>query len=103
MKIDNLMQNQQLTHGYGDSIRDRKMHDAAEKFEAVLLGEMLKPLANKGENDEEKGGVMASYGLEALAGAMAKQGGLGFAHRMEERFEKTAAKSFPAADSKIKK
>ena len=88
MKIENLIKSGEIGQKDQDPLRQHKVHEAAEKFEAVLLGEMLKPLANKGEDGEEQGGgVMASYGLESLAGAMAKHGGLGFAHRMEMRFE----------------
>ena len=87
MKIENFIKSSEIGQKDQDSLRQHKVHEAAEKFEAVLLGEMLKPLANKGEDGEEQGGVMASYGLESLAGAMAKHGGLGFAHRMEIRFE----------------
>lgn len=70
----------------------QRIHDAAQKFEAVLLGEMLKPLAKKDENDEgdSGGSPMQGYGVEAMAGALAQRGGLGFAHMMEMRFEKTA-------------
>lgn len=68
-----------------------RIHDAAQKFEAVLLGELLKPLAKKDENGESQGegSAMQGYGVEALAGSLAQRGGLGFAHMMEMRFEKT--------------
>lgn len=69
-----------------DTPRDHRLHEAAERFEGILLGEMLKPLARKEDDSAKDGDVMQSYGVEALAGAMAHRGGLGFAHMLEQRF-----------------
>jgi len=73
-----------------NSVQQVRVKDAAQKFEAVLMGEMLKPLREKSAmNDDEKqdtgNDTYSSYGTEALAQAMVKSGGLGIARRISDR------------------
>ena len=74
-------------------IQQHKLADAAQQFEAMFLQEMLKPMRKgvDGESDDDgdKGGemssgsdTMSSYGTEALAGAIAKAGGVGIARQI---------------------
>lgn len=69
-----------------DPIRAHRVHDAAQKFEAVLLEQILGPLAKQDDNSSQNN-VMSSYGVEALAGSIARQGGLGFAQQIEAQFK----------------
>ena len=59
-----------------------KLKDAAQQFEAMLLGELLKPLQFGGAPgaDEESGGAndtIRGFGTEAVAKAIAAGGGFG--------------------------
>lgn len=67
--------------------RHTKLQQAAQQFEACMLGELLKPLASGNEEDGSSSGPLQSYGVEALAGAMARSGGLGFASRIVHSVE----------------
>ncbi|ADV82642.1 hypothetical protein [Terriglobus saanensis] len=65
--------------------------DAAQKFESILLGEMLKPLREKSElnPDTDSDGTndtLISYGTEALAQAMVKGRGIGIAKQIVDHF-----------------
>ena len=66
--------------------RHARLLHAAQQFEAVMLSELMKPLSSSaaiGEDGEAAaGGTMKSFGVEAMAGAMAKSGALGFANRI---------------------
>jgi Rod binding domain-containing protein len=77
-----------------DDARTRsKLVDAAQQFEGMLLQEMLKPLQSKanswgGENDSKDGSddassdTISSFGVEAVAKAISKGGGLGIARQV---------------------
>jgi len=78
----------------------RKLTDAAQQFEGMLLQEMLKPMKEHGfcqeEGDEGNDGkeegsgfgdTLSSFGTEAVATAIAKGGGLGLAKRVVEQVE----------------
>ena len=74
----------------------RKLKDAAQQFEGMLLQEMLKPMREHGfcqgddDNKEEGSGfadTLSSFGTESVATAIAKGGGLGIAKRVEEQVE----------------
>ena len=74
----------------------RKLKEAAQQFEGMLLQEMLKPMREHGfgqsdSDDKEEGSgfadTMSSYGTEAVATAIAKGGGLGIAKRVVEQVE----------------
>ena len=79
------------------SPRHQQLQHAAQQFEAVMLGELMKPL-QKGsaigdDTEDASSNSLQSYGVEAMAGALAKSGALGFADTMirsvEAREEKT--------------
>lgn len=76
------------------SARHERLVHAAQQFEAVMLGEMMKPLATNGAigEDAESGqsNSMQSFGVESMAGALARSGALGFAKRMVAAVEKTS-------------
>jgi flagellar protein FlgJ len=94
----------------------RKLTDAAQQFEGMLLQEMLKPMREHGfcqeegedDNKEEGSGfgdTLSSFGTEAVATAIAKGGGLGIAKRVVEQVEgeKVAHKAGVVADeSKVR-
>ena len=74
--------------------RHAKLVDAAQKFEGMLLQEILKPMQKSqdtgfGEDpDADRDGsldTMTSYGTEAMANAIAKSGGLGIAKQVIEK------------------
>jgi flagellar protein FlgJ len=80
----------------------RKLVDAAQQFEGMLLQEMLKPMKEHGfcegdgdQGDDGNGGGFAdtlnSYGTEAMATAIAKSGGLGIARRVVTQVEREKA------------
>ncbi len=71
----------------GDAIQDRKLAAGAHEFEAMLLGEMLKPLKFGDESSEEEGdggaaGTIRGMGTEAMAKAISAGGGLGIAREI---------------------
>jgi len=77
------------------TLEHRKLTEAAQQFEGMLLQEMLKPMrehgfAQDGNDDKDGSGfadTMSSYGTEAVATAIAKGGGLGIAKRVIEQVE----------------
>jgi flagellar protein FlgJ len=80
------------------AMQHRKLTDAAQQFEGMLLEEILKPMKEHGfcqgdsvVRDDGQGGGFAdtlnSFGAEALATAIAKGGGLGIAKRVVNQVE----------------
>lgn len=76
---------------FSDDVPTRaKLTDAAQQFEGMLLEEMLKPLrsGNKdegmsGEEDSDSGtDTINSFGVEAVAKAISRGGGLGIARQI---------------------
>jgi Rod binding domain-containing protein len=76
----------------------RKLVDAAQQFEGMLLQEILKPMKEHGvcQGDQDQGSdgdgdgladTLSSYGTEAMATAIAKSGGLGIARRVVAQVE----------------
>lgn len=72
-------------------LEHRKLADAAQQFEGMLLQELLKPMREYGfcqdnqqsGNQEDSGGdTLTSFGAEVMATAIAKGGGLGIAQRV---------------------
>lgn len=82
------------TTATSDSTNRSKLADAAQHFEGMLLQEMLKPLRT-GNNDEacscddqtsDSGeDTINSFGVEAVATAIAKGGGLGIARQVMQQ------------------
>ena len=97
----------------GEASRDRaKLVEGARLFEAMLLGEMLKPLQFGAGPDE--GGKQSSdgapdavrgFGTEAIAGAIAKGGGFGIARQIVQKVtrEETQHGSKTGEVGKLKK
>ena len=71
-----------------DAVQDRKLVAGAHEFEAMLLGEMMKPLrfgeAESSDDDAEGGaaGTIRGMGTEAMAKAISAGGGLGVAREI---------------------
>ena len=89
-----------------DTIRAERLHKAAHQFEAMMLGEMLKPLGQASEdagNGDEKAasGPLQSFGMEAVAGALSNSNALGFARQIERALagHRDAAKAVALAPS----
>ena len=72
-------------------MRHTKLVQAAQQFEAVMMGELMKPLGSNaaigGDGDESSSNPMQSYGVEAMTGALARSGALGFASKMVKAVE----------------
>jgi len=72
---------------------DPKLVNAAQQFEGMLLQELLKPLRSNdeqnywsGDTDSDSGADMInSFGVEAVATAISKSGGLGIARKVIEQ------------------
>jgi len=77
-----------------DIERRAKLADAAQQFEAMMLQELLKPLRTsednlRGEKSEDSSfDTIASFGTEAVAKAISKNGGLGVARQVIEQLSK---------------
>jgi flagellar protein FlgJ len=82
--------------------RRLRLEDAAQKFEGMMLNELLKPMQEGqggsfggfgggfASDDEERDGsldTMSSYGTEAVATAIAKSGGLGIAKQVMRQIQ----------------
>ena len=66
-----------------------KIHDAAQQFESLLIGQLLKTAREAGgsgwlgTDDEDAGEAGVEMGEQQLAGLLAKSGGLGLASLIE--------------------
>jgi Rod binding domain-containing protein len=76
---------------FSEDIRARaKLTDATQQFEGMLLEEMLKPLRSgsqdggeTGEEDSDGGtDTINSFGVEAVAKAISRSGGMGIARQI---------------------
>ena len=69
------------TPGQQTSPADAKLRRAAQDFEAILIGTWLKEVQESFAARDESAGAESyrSLGVEAVAGALAKSGGLGVA------------------------
>ena len=89
-----------------DAYKAQRLTKAAHQFEAMMLGEMLKPLG-KSDEDALKGSdssgtnPLQSFGVEAIAGALANSGALGFAKQIEQALHKSAARSVENNHTKV--
>jgi flagellar protein FlgJ len=85
--------------------KQAKLAEAAQKFEGMMLEEMLKPMQKAGsvggggfggfggDEDDDAGrdgslDTLSSYGVEAMAEALAKGGGLGLAKQIVRQIGK---------------
>ncbi len=76
------------------ALEHRKLTEAAQQFEGMLLQEMLKPMKDKQDGDDTtedkksgEGDTLSSYGVETMATAIAKAGGLGIAKHVVAQVE----------------
>jgi len=82
------------------ALEHRKLANAAQQFEGMLLEEMLKPMKQHGfgqedgqkDSDDPDAGsgfadTLSSFGTETMATAIAKAGGLGIASRVVKQVE----------------
>ena len=79
------------TTANNDSKNQARLTDAAQQFEGMLLQEMLKPMRTGSSDEtwssEEQGSdgseeTINSFGVQAVATAIAKGGGLGIARQV---------------------
>jgi flagellar protein FlgJ len=70
-----------------------KVHDAAQQFEALLIGQMMRSVRQSGSgwlgSDEDASGECATdYAEQQFASVMAKNGGLGLADMISQGLSK---------------
>ena len=72
-----------------DAARHAKLVDAAQGFEGILLQEMLKSMqtgkdefSGDGDNGDNSGDNLRTFGTEAVAKAISHAGGLGIAKQV---------------------
>jgi Rod binding domain-containing protein len=76
--------------------KSSKIHDAAQQFESLLIGEMLKAARETGswgltEEDSDPGqDTLSGMAESQFANALAKSGGLGLSHMVEQSVSKQA-------------
>ena len=84
------------SHAAVTTAEHRKLADAAQQFEGMLLQEMLKPMrehefcpSRSGDSDpsDSGGDTLSSFGTEVMATAIAKAGGMGIAKRIVAQVE----------------
>src|SRR3954447_9184578 len=69
------------THG-----AEPRLVKAAHQFEAMMMKELLAPMARSGdlftEGEGDQKGILGEFATESLAGALSAHGGLGIADRI---------------------
>ncbi len=95
MKIDaTSVSAQQAAAGSGPRPAPQNTREAAQQFEALLLGQMLKTMRQAGDGgwlgtgDDQAGATMMEVAEEHLARVLASQGGLGLANMVVEGLER---------------
>ena len=86
-----------------EAYKAQRLNKAAHQFEAMLLGEMLKPLTKTDEDalsgTESGSSPLQSFGMEAVAGSLANSNALGFAKQIEKALQgRQTASQNAAAD-----
>jgi flagellar protein FlgJ len=81
-----------------------KIHDAANQFEALLIGQILKSAQSNGEgwlgtNEDQAGASTVDFASDYLARSLASQGGLGLSRMISKSLEHAAASSSNHATS----
>ena len=89
------------TSGSAADPQHRKLTDAAQQFEGMMLQELLKPMRehsfgsgdsdNSPSDDPDSSGfadTLSSYGSESLATAISRGGGFGIAKQVVQQVEK---------------
>ncbi len=97
---------QSVAQTEADAYKTQRLHKAAHQFEAMMLGEMLKPLTQTSEDalngaDGTTSGPLQSFGTEAVAGSLANSNALGFAQQIERALSghRSATKAASVAPS----
>lgn len=79
---------------------------AAHEFEAQMMQELLKPLAESsgltGDDDEDgsgSAGALGAYATESLAGAISERGGLGIARDLIAQLSHSGTTGNPVRES----
>lgn len=76
-------------------VADPRLKPAAHEFEASLMKEFLTPLQHDalfsdgkdGDDSEDSGSALMSFGSQALAQAISERGGFGIATKIIDHFE----------------
>jgi peptidoglycan hydrolase FlgJ len=88
--------------------KHRKLVDAAQQFEGMLLQELLKPMREhsfgSGDTDSSNGDsdssgfadTLSSFGSESLATAISRSGGLGIAKQVIQQVDRERSHHAPA-------
>jgi flagellar protein FlgJ len=88
------------------ALQHKKLTEAAQQFEGMLMQELLKPMKEHGFSQSEGdsngegsgfGDTLSSFGTETMATAIAKGGGLGIAKRVVAQVEQQKAAEHPVA------
>jgi len=88
------LQTTPLPNGAGHKPGDpARIHDAAQQFEALLLGQMLRSVRESGSNwlstgDDSSGECATDFAEQQFAAAMAQHGGLGLATLITEGLQR---------------
>ena len=65
---------------------DPRLAKAAHQFEAMMMKELLAPMARSGDlftdSEGDQKGILGEFASESLAGALSAHGGLGIADRI---------------------
>ena len=65
---------------------DPRLAKAANQFEAMMMKELLAPMARSGDlftdSEGDQKGILGEFASESLAGALSAHGGLGIADRI---------------------
>jgi flagellar protein FlgJ len=90
-----------------NAARHAKLVHSAQQFEAVMLSEIMKPLGKSSaigsDDSEQSSNPMQSYGVESVAGALARSGALGFANRIVASVEKHDLKNNSEKSTEVAK
>ncbi len=69
-------------------VPEPRLVKAAHHFEAIMMKELLAPMAQSGDlfsdQDRDQNGILCEFASESLAGALSAGGGLGIANRIVE-------------------
>ncbi len=74
--------------GSSDAPRARNVKDAAQQFEALLLGQILKSAHTESDTQDQTSSTIREIADEHLARALATQGGLGLARMVTQNLDR---------------
>jgi flagellar protein FlgJ len=85
-----------LTSAATGTSKSSKIHEAAQQFEALMIGEMLKSARESGswglteDNSDPGQDTFSGLAESQFANALAKSGGLGLSHMVEQSVSQQA-------------